>query len=70
VAIGRDFFGESMFSAPPMRQKVALVALVARARPRLPDARLPAGRTPLMASLGAREIRGASFCAPRSIGKL
>ncbi len=61
IAIGRMFFGESMFSRATDASKVALVALVgalaARAFP-LIDCQQ---RTPLLASLGAREIPRRSF---------
>ena len=56
VAIGRAFFGESMFSQVTDASKVALVALVEELRARgfpMIDCQQ---RTPLLASLGAREI--------------
>jgi leucyl/phenylalanyl-tRNA--protein transferase len=56
VAIGRAFFGESMFSRATDASKVALVALVEELRARgfpMIDCQQ---RTPLLASLGAREI--------------
>ena len=56
VALGRMFYGESMFSHATDASKVALVALVEALRARgfpLIDCQM---RTPLLASLGAREI--------------
>jgi leucyl/phenylalanyl-tRNA--protein transferase len=56
VAVGRMFFGESMFSRAPNASKVALVALVrqlARWRFELIDCQMSTGH---LASLGAREI--------------
>ncbi|HEX2650713.1 MAG TPA: leucyl/phenylalanyl-tRNA--protein transferase [Burkholderiales bacterium] len=56
VAIGRMFYGESMFSRATDASKVALVALVGELRARgfpLIDCQQ---NTPLLASLGAREI--------------
>jgi leucyl/phenylalanyl-tRNA--protein transferase len=56
VAVGRMFYGESMFSRATDASKVALVALVEELRARrcpLIDCQM---RTPLLASLGAREI--------------
>jgi leucyl/phenylalanyl-tRNA--protein transferase len=56
IAIGRAFFGESMFSRSTDASKVALVALVEELRARgfpMIDCQQ---RTPLLASLGAREI--------------
>jgi leucyl/phenylalanyl-tRNA--protein transferase len=56
VAIGRAFFGESMFSRVTDASKVALVALVGALRERgfpMIDCQQ---RTPLLASLGGREI--------------
>ena len=61
VALGRMFFGESMFSRATDASKVALVALVEELRRRafpLIDCQV---RTPLLASLGAREIPRRSF---------
>ncbi len=61
VAIGRMFYGESMFSRATDASKVALVALVAELRGRafpLIDCQV---RTPLLASLGAREIARREF---------
>jgi len=61
VAIGRMFYGESMFSRATDASKVALVALVAELRSRgfpLIDCQM---HTPLLASLGAREIPRRSF---------
>ncbi len=56
VALGRMFYGESMFSRATDASKVALVGLVGELRARgfpLIDCQM---RTPLLASLGAREI--------------
>jgi leucyl/phenylalanyl-tRNA--protein transferase len=61
VAIGRMFYGESMFSRATDASKVALVALVEELRGRgfpLIDCQQ---RTPLLASLGAREIPRRQF---------
>ena len=61
VAIGRMFYGESMFSRATDASKVALVALVETLRARgfpLIDCQM---RTPLLASLGAREIPRRAF---------
>jgi len=61
VALGRMFFGESMFSRATDASKVALVALVEELRRRgfpLIDCQV---RTPLLASLGAREVRRGAF---------
>jgi leucyl/phenylalanyl-tRNA--protein transferase len=61
VAIGRMFYGESMFSRETDASKVALVALVGELRTRgfpLIDCQQ---RTPLLASLGAREIPRRQF---------
>jgi leucyl/phenylalanyl-tRNA--protein transferase len=61
VAIGRMFFGESMFSRATDASKVALVALAQELRARgfpLVDCQQ---RTPLLASLGAREIPRRQF---------
>lgn len=61
VALGRMFYGESMFSRATDASKVALVALVEELRARafpLIDCQV---RTPLLASLGAREIPRRSF---------
>lgn len=61
VALGRMFYGESMFSRATDASKVALVVLVAELRARgfpLVDCQQ---RTPLLASLGAREIPRAEF---------
>jgi leucyl/phenylalanyl-tRNA--protein transferase len=61
VAIGRMFYGESMFSRATDASKVALVALVAELRARgfpLIDCQV---RTPLLASLGACEIPRREF---------
>jgi len=61
VALGRMFFGESMFSRATDASKVALVALAGELARRgfpLVDCQV---RTPLLASLGAREIPRRSF---------
>jgi len=61
VAIGRMFYGESMFSRATDASKVALVALVEELRRRgipLIDCQQ---RTPLLASMGAREIPRRQF---------
>lgn len=61
VAIGRMFFGESMFAREPDASKVALVALVAMLRARgmpLVDCQ---AETPHLASFGARPIPRARF---------
>ncbi len=61
VALGRMFFGESMFSRAPDASKVALVALVETLRTRgVPfiDCQV---RTPLLAALGACEISRGEF---------
>ena len=61
VAIGRAFFGESMFSRESDASKVALVALVEELRRRgfpMIDCQQ---RTPLLASMGGREIPRRQF---------
>ena len=61
VAIGRMFYGESMFSSATDASKVALVHLVAHLKERgfpLVDCQV---NTPLLASLGAREIPRRAF---------
>ena len=61
VAIGRAFYGESMFSRATDASKVALVGLVEALRGRgfpMVDCQQ---RTPLLASLGAREIPRRQF---------
>ena len=61
VALGRMFFGESMFSLAPDASKVALVALVEILRARgvpFVDCQV---RTPLLAALGACEISRREF---------
>ena len=61
VAIGRMFYGESMFSRATDASKVALVALVGELRARgfpLIDCQM---HTPLLASMGARDIPRRSF---------
>ena len=61
VAIGRAFFGESMFSRETDASKVALVALVEESRRRDCPMIDCQQRTPLLASLGAREIPRRQF---------
>lgn len=61
VAVGRAFFGESMFSRETDASKVALVALVAELGQRgfpMIDCQQ---RTPLLASMGGREIPRRQF---------
>lgn len=61
VAIGRMFYGESMFSRATDASKVALVSLVTRLKAKgfpIIDCQM---RTPLLASLGAREIPRRAF---------
>jgi leucyl/phenylalanyl-tRNA--protein transferase len=61
VALGRMFFGESMFSRATDASKVALVTLVQELKARgfpLIDCQM---HTPLLASLGAREIARRAF---------
>ena len=61
VALGRMFYGESMFSRATDASKVALVALVGELRARgfpLVDCQMS---TPLLVSLGAREIPRRDF---------
>ena len=61
VAIGRMFYGESMFSRATDASKVALVELVRRLKTRgfpFIDCQMP---TRLLASLGAREIPRRAF---------
>ena len=61
VALGRMFYGESMFSRATDASKVALVGLVGELRARkfpLIDCQM---HTPLLASLGARDIPRRSF---------
>jgi len=61
VAIGRMFYGESMFSSATDASKVALVHLVSQLRQRgfpLIDCQM---NTPLLASLGGREIPRRAF---------
>jgi leucyl/phenylalanyl-tRNA--protein transferase len=61
VSLGRVFYGESMFARAADASKVALVGLVEEARRRgipLIDCQV---RTPLLASLGAREIPRHAF---------
>ena len=61
VAVGRMFYGESMFSRATDASKVALVQLVSHLKARgfpLIDCQM---NTPLLASLGAREIPRRAF---------
>jgi leucyl/phenylalanyl-tRNA--protein transferase len=61
VAIGRMFYGESMFSHATDASKVALVHLVSHLKERgfpLVDCQM---NTPLLASMGAREIPRSAF---------
>jgi leucyl/phenylalanyl-tRNA--protein transferase len=61
VAIGRMFYGESMFSRATDASKVALVKLVSFLESRgfpMIDCQM---RTPLLASMGAREIPRRAF---------
>lgn len=61
VAVGRMFYGESMFSLAKDASKVTLVALVEELRLRgfpLIDCQV---KTPLLAQLGGREIRRREF---------
>jgi leucyl/phenylalanyl-tRNA---protein transferase len=61
VAVGRMFYGESMFSRATDASKVALVHLVRNLKARqfqMIDCQM---RTPLLASLGAREIPRGAF---------
>lgn len=61
VSLGRIFYGESMFSQATDASKVALVALVRELQARecsLIDCQV---RTPLLASMGARELPRADF---------
>ena len=61
VAIGRAFFGESMFSRETDASKVALVALVGELRARGCPMIDCQQRTPLLASMGGREIPRRQF---------
>ena len=61
VAIGRMFYGESMFSRATDASKVALIGLVSHLQAKdfpIIDCQM---RTPLLASLGAREIPRRAF---------
>ncbi len=63
VAMGRMFFGESMFSAVRDASKIALATLVAiLSRERVPVIDCQQ-RTGHLASLGARELSRRDFCA-------
>jgi leucyl/phenylalanyl-tRNA--protein transferase len=63
VALGRMFYGESMFSLVRDASKITLVALVRLLR----NEQVPVidcqQKTAHLASLGAREIRRSDFCA-------
>ena len=61
VMIGRMFYGESMFSRATDASKVALVALVTELRERSCPMVDCQQRTPLLASMGAREIPRRQF---------
>jgi leucyl/phenylalanyl-tRNA--protein transferase len=61
VSIGRAFFGESMFARATDASKVALVCLVQTLRERAMPMIDCQQRTPLLASLGAREIPRRQF---------
>ena len=61
VAVGRAFFGESMFSHATDASQVALVCLAATLRERGTPMIDCQQRTPLLASLGAREIPRRQF---------
>jgi leucyl/phenylalanyl-tRNA--protein transferase len=61
IALGRVFFGESMFFKAPDASKVALVALVERLRARAFRVIDCQQATPHLASLGAREIPRKAF---------
>jgi leucyl/phenylalanyl-tRNA--protein transferase len=61
VEIGRMFYGESMFSTETDASKVALVGLVEELRRRQMPLIDCQQRTPLLASLGGREIPRREF---------
>ncbi len=63
VAIGRMFFGESMFSLAPDASKVALAALVSLLRLEEVPMLDCQQQTSHLASLGARAISRARFCS-------
>ncbi len=63
IALGRMFFGESMFSRTTDASKLALVALVALLRREGCPVIDCQQKTSHLASLGAREIRRSEFCA-------
>jgi leucyl/phenylalanyl-tRNA--protein transferase len=63
VAIGRMFFGESMFSLAPDGSKIALAALVQLLRLEKVPMLDCQQETSHLASLGARPISRAQFCA-------
>jgi leucyl/phenylalanyl-tRNA--protein transferase len=63
VAIGRMFFGESMFSAEPDASKIALAALVQLLRLEQVPMLDCQQETSHLASLGARAIARAQFCS-------
>jgi leucyl/phenylalanyl-tRNA---protein transferase len=61
VALGRMFYGESMFSRATDASKVALVGLISHLRAKgfpMVDCQM---RTPLLAALGAREVPRRAF---------
>lgn len=63
VAIGRMYFGESMFSAAPDASKIALAALVQLLRLEKVPMLDCQQETSHLASLGARAIARADFCS-------
>jgi len=63
VAIGRMFFGESMFSVEPDASKIALAALVQLLRLEKVPMLDCQQETSHLASLGARAIARADFCS-------
>jgi len=63
VAIGRMFFGESMFSLEPDASKIALAALVQLLRVEKVPMLDCQQETSHLASLGARPIARAQFCS-------
>ena len=67
IAIGQAFFGESMFSRATDASKVALVALVQELRGRGCPMIDCQQRTPLLASLGGREIPRRDFLRRLSV---
>jgi leucyl/phenylalanyl-tRNA--protein transferase len=63
VAIGRMFYGESMFSIEPDTSKIALATLVQLLRFEKVSMLDCQQETPHLASLGARAIARAQFCS-------